>query len=417
MADARSRNRELTGGEAGARRRSGGRGGVDAESAGMPADFSSLRDAALPTPCLVADRSKVAANARRLRQRFAEAELVLRPHLKTVKSYDAALMAMASARGPATVSTLKEAEEFGRRGVEDLLYAVGVAPQKLARVIEIRRTGVDLKIIVDSEAAAQAVAAHADSTGGPIPTLIEIDVDGHRSGVPVGDEARLLAVGRALHAAGCLLGVMTHAGASYGESDEASLIAAAERERAGTVAMAAALRKAGLPCEVVSVGSTPTAFSVEDVAGITEVRAGVYLFFDLYQAGVGVCDVGDIALSVLATVIGHRESRGWIIVDAGWMALSADRSTASQEVDQYFGTVCDIDGKPYDDLVVLKTNQEHGIVAARPGSGAVAPDLPIGARLRILPNHACATAAQHADYKVVERGTDIVAIWPRFGGW
>src|SRR5690606_5767754 len=103
--------------------------------------------------------------------------------------------------------------------------------------------------------------------------------------------------------------------------------------------MAEVLREAGHECPVVSVGSTPTAFSETSLEGITEIRAGVYMFFDLVQAGVGVCQVGDIALSVLATVIGHQNEKGWIIVDSGWMAMSKDRGTASQAVDQYYGVV------------------------------------------------------------------------------
>ena len=97
------------------------------------------------------------------------------------------------------------------------------------------------------------------------------------------------------------------------------------RSGSALVAMADALKDAGLPCPIVSTGSTPTAFSATDTTGITEIRAGVYLFFDLCQAGIGVCGLDDIALSVLTTVIGHQDDKGWAIVDAGWMALSQDR--------------------------------------------------------------------------------------------
>jgi D-serine deaminase-like pyridoxal phosphate-dependent protein len=140
------------------------------------------------------------------------------------------------------------------------------------------------------------------------------------------------------------------------------------------------------------------------------------VFFDLFQAGVGVCGTDDIALSVLATVIGHQKDKGWTITDAGWMAMSRDRGTASQAVDQGYGVVCDLEGRPYPDLIVVGANQEHGIVGRRPGTEGLVPDLPIGTRVRVLPNHACATAAQHDRYHVVRDGAR-VAEWPRFGGW
>ena len=141
------------------------------------------------------------------------------------------------------------------------------------------------------------------------------------------------------------------------------------------------------------------------------------MFFDLVQAGIGICDIDDVALSVLTTVIGHQPDKNWIITDAGWMALSSDRGTAGQAVDQYYGLVCDLNGNPYEDLVVLRANQEHGIIALRPGSNARLPELKIGDRVRILPNHACATAAQHDCYHLLDESNQIAAIWPRFRGW
>ncbi len=376
-----------------------------------------LTDPDLVTPSLVVDRKRLADNAERLRRRFSDHPVKLRTHLKTVKALEPAHMAMPSERGPAAVSTLREAEVFGRAGVTDLMYAVGIAPQKLERVVALRYEGIDLKIIADNSAAADAIGAAARRHGTGIPTLIELDVDGHRSGVAHGDADALLEVARTLYENDCLEGVMTHAGESYALSDSRSLAKAAEEERRGTVSMAGILEEAGMRCATVSIGSTPTAFSLADTAGITEIRAGVYLFFDLCQAGIGVCGIEDIALSVLATVIGHQRDKGWTIIDAGWMALSTDRSTKDQAVDQYLGLVCDVDGMPIDDLVVVRANQEHGIVATRPGSGATMAELPVGTRLRILPNHACATAAQHERYSVVDDGLEIAATWERFGGW
>ena len=134
-------------------------------------------------------------------------------------------------------------------------------------------------------------------------------------------------------------------------------------------------------------------------------------------------DAGQYAWSYTVDIVncGTRTfqllARHWIITDAGWMALSADRGTAGQAVDQYYGIVCDPEGRPYDDLVVLRANQEHGIIAARPGSAAKIPELRIGDRVRILPNHACATAAQHDQYYVMDEKNAVAATWPRFRGW
>ncbi|MGL9774311.1 MAG: hypothetical protein ACR5LG_11435 [Sodalis sp. (in: enterobacteria)] len=70
------------------------------------------------------------------------------------------------------------------------------------------------------------------------------------------------------------------------------------------------LRQAGIPCKQVSVGSTPTAFAAQQLTDVSEVRAGVYAFFDLVMHNVGVCELDEIALSVLTTVIGHQQEKG-----------------------------------------------------------------------------------------------------------
>ena len=381
----------------------------------MPAQ-PSLAD--LPTPSLLLDEARMLANIDRLKQRMAALGVGLRPHLKTAKSVDVARHLLEGGDSPATVSTLREAEIFFEAGVKDILYAVGIAPQKLPQVARLRAAGCDLTVLLDTMEQADAATETSRAAGAPIPALIEIDCDGHRGGLEPCDP-RLVSIGRRLVEGGAALrGVMTHAGESYGAVGTEAQAAFAERERAAVVAAAERLREAGLPCPVVSVGSTPTAHAARDLTGVTEMRAGVYVFFDLVMAGIGVCRVEDIALSVLTTVIGHKRERGWILVDAGWMALSRDRGTAAQAVDQAYGLVCDETGRILDDLLVVTANQEHGIVALRKGSGAELPDLPVGTRLRIVPNHACATAGQFDAYHVLpaEAGAPLKR-WSRFGGW
>lgn len=372
----------------------------------------------LQTPCLVLDEARMERNIARLSKHADSLGVTLRPHLKTSKSVEVARRTLTGGNGPATVSTLKEAEVFYQAGVRDILYAVGIEPGKLPRVAALRKAGCDLSVILDSVEQAQAVAHASRQAQDPLGVLIEIDSDGHRSGLDP-DSPKIIEVGRALHEGGAdLRGVVTHAGESYNATGPEELTAFAEQERAAAVNAATMLRDAGLPCPVVSVGSTPTAHFARDLTGVTELRAGVYVFFDLVMAGIGVCTVDDIAATVLATVIGHQHERGWIITDAGWTAMSRDRGTAQQSVDQGYGLVCDVTGALIPDLLVSGANQEHSVLSLRPGSSAALPNLPVGSKLRILPNHACATAAQHDSYWVVPRGEGQPLLqWPRFNHW
>ncbi len=369
------------------------------------------------TPALILDEARMLRNIDRLAKHITARGGTLRPHLKTVKSVEVATRLLSNGDGPATVSTLAEAEAFAQMGVQDIIYAVGVIPQKLDRVAAIRASGCDLAVILDSAEQARAVVEASKRLQQKIPALIEVDCDGHRSGVAP-DDPVLIEIGGILHEGAELRGILTHAGESYEVHGKEAHAVFAEQERLAALGAATILRDAGLPCPVVSIGSTPTAHAIENLDGITEVRAGVHTFFDLVQAGIGVCDQDDIALSVLTSVIGHQRDKGWIIIDAGWMALSRDRGTSAQRVDQGYGVVCDESGDVIPDLIVIKANQEHGIIALRPGSDAGLPELSLGTKLRILPNHACATAAQFPAYHVVPTSRDApLKVWRRFRGW
>ncbi len=310
-----------------------------------------------------------------------------------------------------------EAEYFAAHGVKDILYAVCIAPNKLDHVMSLQDKGVQLSLLLDSMEAARFLAERAKAAQRHFDVLIEIDSDGHRSGVKP-DAPELIEIGQFLEGAGLpVKGVLTHAGSSYDAFTVDAIRAMAEQERAAVVRAAERLRAAGMACPVVSVGSTPTALFAEHLEGVTEVRAGVFVFFDLVMAGLNVCQTDDIALSVLATVIGHQREKGWTILDAGWMAMSRDRGTEKQPLDQGYGVVCDLDGCPLDDFILVGANQEHGIMAHRSGKVDGALHLPVGTQVRILPNHACSTAAQYGHYSVLGTGHEIIASWPRFSGW
>jgi D-serine deaminase-like pyridoxal phosphate-dependent protein len=371
----------------------------------------------LETPALLLERGRMKQNIARMRKQLARLNVNFRPHVKTAKCVEVALAMSGGAPGPITVSTLREADYFADRGFTDILYAVGITPNKMAHVAALLKRGVKLTVILDSTEAAHALVHAAAASPVPIRALIEIDCDGHRAGI-LPESADLLAVAEILANGGVIVdGVMTHAGGSYDCRSDAALRAMADQERARTVRAAQRLRLAGHAAPVVSVGSTPTALFAQDLSGVTEVRAGVFVFFDLVMAGLGVCRIEDIAVSVLTTVIGHQRDNGWTIVDAGWMAMSRDRGTAAQPVDQGFGLVCDVSCKAMPDYVMVSANQEHGIIAHRNGGSGAALNLPVGAQLRILPNHVCATAAQHARYHVVDGSPAIADVWERFSGW
>jgi len=371
----------------------------------------------LETPCLILDAERLKRNAAHMRARCAELGVTLRPHLKTAKSIDVARIAADGGQGPITVSTLAEAEYFAAAGWRDILYTTAVVPAKLARADRIQRAhGARLLFVVDDRDAATAIGKAAASLGAHFGILIEVDCGEHRSGVEPASDA-LVEIADAIHACAPhleLMGVMTHAGHSYAFDEPAPIKALAEVERQAAVASAELLRARGHPCPIVSVGSTPTALFAEHLSGVTEVRAGIYLFWDLSQLSRGMCAEEDIAVSVLATVIGHQHSAPSLILDAGALALSKDIGANRFMPEAGYGLVCDpVTLERLGSLAVTTVHQEHGAVPVPDESWFAR--LPIGSMVRILPNHACLTCAAYASYNVLHAGK--ATEWPRIGGW
>ncbi|WP_163005881.1 DSD1 family PLP-dependent enzyme [Pseudomonas viridiflava] len=369
------------------------------------------------TPVALIDVSRMQHNIQRMQQRMNNFGVRLRPHVKTSKSLPVIEAQLAAGACGVTVSTLKEAEYCFANGIDDVFYAVAMAPGKLHQALALRRKGCRLSILTDSVVAAQHIVAFGQEHDERFEVWIEIDCDGHRSGLAADDET-LVAVARLLIEGGMQLrGVMTHAGSSYDLDTPEALKAMAEQERSLCVSAAGRIRNAGLPCPEVSIGSTPTALSAQSLEGVTEVRAGVYVFFDLVMHNIGVCAADELALSVLTTVIGHQQDKGWIIVDAGWMAMSRDRGTQRQRQDFGYGQACTESGDWIEGACVTGANQEHGIITlAAEDCGDITERFPIGSRLRILPNHACATGAQFPDYHALD-AEGSVHTWSRLHGW
>ncbi|WP_269518590.1 alanine racemase [Alteromonas sp. BMJM2] len=392
----------------------------------------------LPTPCCLIDKAKMQRNIARLSAHIGNLNCTLRPHVKTHKSIEVtkAIIDAGNVKG-VTVSTLKEADYFFKHGINDILYAVGITPNKIAHVAQLIQQGCDLTVVIDNEDMLSLIFEKMAKHNCVFKVIIELDTDGHRSGVnPHSDTLICIAkhINNSAHTT--FEGVMTHAGESYACFTEKAKQDMAAQERDLTLLAVKRLFEEGIHCNTVSIGSTPTAFAVDQLDGITEVRAGVYVFFDLVMAGLGVCDIDDIAMSVLGTVIGHQKDKGWVITDAGWMAMSRDRGTAGHANDYGYGLVAPSSSKDKR-YIMSDANQEHGIITevsnaspetqfegqSKPPSGAqlkntvdIFTHFPAAKTIEILPNHACATAAQYSHYYVVENGV-AVDKWHSVTGW
>ena len=371
----------------------------------------------LETPCLILDKSLLEKNCFKARKKCLELNTILRPHVKTPKSIEIAKIALDNQEGPITVSTLNEAEYFASAGFKDILYAVCIIPKKLKRLNFIQQKySCMIRMVIDSVFVAQEILNYSKLHNANFEILIEIDCGEGRSGLfhqdqKIRDISRVFAENDQTN----LIGVLTHAGHSYSTKDKNEILSISNIERAEALASIKNFSNFNKMSPVISVGSTPTMFLASNLDGISEIRAGIYMFWDLAQASRGICKIEEIAISVLASVIGHNHQRKRIIIDAGSLALSKDVSANNFMKEAGYGLVCNPDtGIPFDGLNVSEVHQEHGSIDLE--STDWFENFPIGSLVRILPNHACLTCAAHEKYNVLEN-EQITESWSRTNGW
>lgn len=335
----------------------------------------------LATPVLVVDESILDANIARVARFAAKAGLTLRPHVKTHKSIEIARRQIAAGAVGITVATLSEAEVFANAGFESIFVAYPLwiddsRSEVLRRLLE--RCSVLLG--VDSIEGATQIARSGVATTGHLAVLLEIDSGHHRSGVQPTDAG---AVAAAIRDAGLdVAGVFTFPGHSYSPATRES--AAHDEHEALSVAVES-LTSHGIQARIVSGGSTPS-LEFADSSVLTEVRPGVYVFGDAQQWELGTCQPAEIALTVLATVVSRSPDH--LILDSGSKVLGADRGAYSSG----FGRLLD-----YADARITALSEHHATVTGI--------DVPLGTRVRVVPNHVCA-AVNLADDYVVARTSD-----------
>ena len=371
----------------------------------------------LETPCLIVDKQKLDNNCAKILKRCKDLNIALRPHVKTPKSINIVRIALNNKVGPITVSTLQEAEYFASSGFKDILYAVGIVPSKLRRITKIKeKFNCDISIILDSIDMAKAVVDYSIQNKVYFKILIEIDSGEGRGGIKPTDN-KLLEISSIFNLCKytSLSGVMTHAGHSYNTNNPIELRKIANIERDSVLLASQNLKNVGQSCSIISLGSTPTVVYTSNLDGITEVRCGVYMLWDLAQASKGICKIDDIAITVLASIIGHNYHDNKILVDAGALAMSKDISANQFYPNAGYGVVCEANSaKPYKSLSLSELHQEHGTIKI--DHPKLFTNFPIGSLVRILPNHSCLTCAGHQHYNILENNV-IVDSWSRTNGW
>ncbi|HAQ08487.1 MAG TPA: alanine racemase [Bacillus bacterium] len=353
----------------------------------------------LDTPALLLDYGKLVKNINEMASFAEKHHLSYRPHIKTHKSVEIAKLQLKAGAVGITAATIFEAEAMAAGGIDDILIAYPISsPDKIKRLIKLLQKGVKLKISVDSTEQLAYLQRELEHTPFTLEVWIKVNSGLNRCGVEPGMEALFLAKEISAKSKLMLGGIFTHAGHSYAASAFSEIEQIGVQEGVAVAESAAECEKAGIPVPVRSVGSTPTYKSAGKVPGITEIRPGNAVFFDMIQVGLGVASINNCALTVLASVVGVYQDR--IVFDTGSKTLCLDKGAHGNQTVKGFGHII---GHP--EITLERLSEEHGI-----GSYSQESSIKLNDKVKIIPNHACTVANQFEEYFVHENGK-VLDVW------
>jgi D-serine deaminase-like pyridoxal phosphate-dependent protein len=358
----------------------------------MPTMPAALSSPEVPTPALIVDAAVLRANIEQMAARARSAGAGLWPHVKTHKSGEVARLQLAAGAAGLTAATITEAEAMADAGAADLLVAYPpVGRWRLERLFALSRRA-RVTTALDNASTALALDQACQRADCDLRFLWEVDCGTGRLGTEPGSAtaAEVAAVVRQLVRVR-FAGVMAFAGHVYSATTEHEVRRAAADEIRAVKVTAAALSALEIPCPVLSIGTSPTAHYLDEAARGLQCRPGTYVFNDRTQVALGAADESSCALTVLSTVL-SRPAPDRVIFDAGSKALSSDLPPATPGG---YGAVL---GEPA--ISIGRLYEEHAI-ARLPRD----LDLPIGSRVRIVPNHACTTANMHRTLLVLDGGS------------
>ncbi len=350
----------------------------------------------LDTPSVLVDLDRMERNIERWQRLADDAGLRFRAHVKTHKNPAIAHKQLAAGACGIVCAKVSEAEVFVDAGCDDVVVAYPIFGdikwKRLAALAGRSRIGVN----ADSSDAVEGIAAAARASDATIEVYVDVDTGLHRGGVPETAVDELSALCALVERLGGveLAGITTHRQLAYAEVGDRTPAEAGRDEGDRLVALAELLRARGHAIREVAAGGSTSGRGVAAAPGVTELRAGTYVFNDLMQLASGTAQEDDLALTVLCSVVSTSRPGG-ATVDGGAKTFTSERGPIDG-----FARALDRD------IVLDRLGEEHGLATLGGGERVT-----LGERIRFVPTHCC-TTVNLADEVVGIRGETVETVWP-----
>ena len=338
----------------------------------------------LDSPSLVIYPDRVLQNVRTAKQIVRDMS-AFRPHVKTHKSPEATRLLLAEGITKFKCATIAEAEMLARAGAPDVFLAYQPVGPRILRLreLQVKYPGTLFSTMVDSEAAARALAQAFNGEGRSMGVFIDVNTGMNRTGVMPGDAAM-----RLYRACASLPGIRTVGLHAYdGHINDPDPGVRSERCATGFApvrSMHRDLIQSGIHAPILVAGGSPT-FPFHARHSDVECSPGTFIYWDRSYLE-GMPDIPFVPAALVVTRVVSRPQPDTLCLDLGHKSVAAEKDILHRV---YFLNA--------PTAVAVSQSEEHLVVRVQdPG------DHELGEVWYGLPYHICPTCALYERAATVE---------------
>ena len=340
-------------------------------------------------PTLLLDESQARKNIQKMSEKARAQDIQFRPHFKTHQSAEIGTWFREAGVKKITVSSVSMADYFARNGWRDITIAF---PVNWREIDEINRIAdhTHLELLVESIDSAHFLQDHVRLL---TEVWIKVDVGSHRAGIWWEETGKIMELVDVILKCDKLIlrGFMTHNGLTYHAGSVDEIIKIHRQSIQNLTSLSRMYQEKQHSATGISIGDTPACWLSEDFSGVDEIRPGNFIFFDVWQYQLGVCDIDEIAVAVACPVVAKHNERREVIIYCGAVHLS--KEFILKHGDAIYGLVAHPEkerwGQPLEGCFVSSLSQEHGILKLSPQAFDT---VKVGELVCILPIHSCLAA-------------------------
>ena len=362
-------------------------------------DFRGLTREDVATPALILDEALFQKNLKTMADSNQANGIKLRAHLKVHKCTQIAKQQVALGAIGICCATTAECELMLNAGIHGVLHSCQPAGRnQVARAVALARRDPTFIGALDDPLTVDALEQALAAARVRMNVVVDVFAGMTRQGCEPGEPALRLAqkVDQSQHLK--LVGLMSYSGEASHTHGWENRRKRSEEHLAGAAETEALCRKAGLPIEIRTGGSTGT-YNIDKANGLTELQAGSFVFMDTIYRKIGgkndpnVYSDFEPALTVLTTVI-SKQHPNQCAVDYGNKAT--------------LRTTDEVKGRP--GVRIESGGAEYGMLLWNEGDR----DIKLGELVEIYPSN-LDTSVNAFDRIYVARGESIVDVWPIMG--